>query len=83
MICIPNVVFKSKLLMLMTPNVITLKSPSDCIKLQDDICTLNSWSTQWKLYFNTSKCIVINVSRKQYLIMSTKSIGVHLTGKKL
>ena len=52
--CISNFVLTPNYLSWQYQTLSPSKSPSDCIKLQDDPSTLNTWSTQWKLYFNTS-----------------------------
>ena len=36
-------------------------SPLDCIQLQLDIDALSSWSTDWKLMFNKTKCFILSI----------------------
>jgi len=42
-----------------------ITSRDDCISLQDDLDNLLSWSQDWNLRFNPSKCEVLTVSRKK------------------
>ena len=37
-------------------------SPHDCILLQSDLDALSTWSTNWKLNFNESKCSLLSVT---------------------
>ena len=36
-------------------------SPLDCTLLQSDLDALSSWSTQWKLMFNETKCSLLSI----------------------
>ena len=40
----------------------SISSPSDCFQLQQDLDSLYSWSTTWKLTFNLSKCKSMTIS---------------------
>ncbi|CAB4017255.1 Hypothetical predicted protein, partial [Paramuricea clavata] len=43
-----------------------IKSVEDCQFLQDDLAKLEKWSTDSKMRFNTEKCKVLTISRKQH-----------------
>ena len=47
--------------------------------LQDDLNALEQWSIDWQLSFNTTKCEVMRISRKN----DTSSPGYHLCGNRL
>ena len=38
-----------------------IRSPHDCILLQSDLDALSSWSADWKLTFNETKCSLLSV----------------------
>ena len=38
---------------------------SDCVKLQEDLNSLMSWSIKWKMLFNISKCKVLTVTQRK------------------
>ena len=40
-----------------------IKSPMDCLILQDDLNNLAQWETNWQMKFNTVKCHSMRVSR--------------------
>ena len=40
-----------------------IRSPEDCLALQNDLLTLYQWSNIWKLKFNINKCKVIKFCR--------------------
>ena len=40
----------------------SISSPSDCFLLQQDLDSLYSWSTTWKLNFSLSKCKTMTIS---------------------
>jgi hypothetical protein len=42
-----------------------IKSVEECQFLQDDLAKLEKWSTDSKMRFNTEKCKVLTISRKQ------------------
>ena len=44
---------------------LTISSPSDCQKLQNDLLTLESWEKQWDMEFNPSKCQVLHITRSK------------------
>ena len=39
-----------------------IHSPHDCILLQSDLDALSTWSTNWKLKFNESKCSLLSIT---------------------
>ena len=39
-----------------------IHSPHDCILLQSDLDALSTWSTNWKLNFDESKCSLLSVT---------------------
>ena len=43
-----------------------IKSVEDCQFLQDDLAKLENWGTDSKMRFNTEKCKVLTISRKQH-----------------
>ena len=61
--------------------------------LQNDLNTLEQWSTEWQLSFNTTKCEAIRISKKNdrtcpeyYLdgnkldqVSETKDLGIYVT----
>ena len=38
-----------------------IRSPHDCIQLQSDLDALYSWSSDWKLMFNETKCSLLSI----------------------
>ena len=57
---------KSKVRLFADDTVIYLaiKSTNDCIQLQQDLLSLETWVSDWKMEFNTSKCNVLHITRK-------------------
>ena len=45
-----------------------INSEEDCIKLQNDLNTLNAWAVTWKMYFNPTKCEFLRVTNKKNII---------------
>ena len=46
----------------------TIKSESDCGRLQDDLQSLETWESDWCMEFNPSKCNVIRVHLSNFSI---------------
>ena len=44
-----------------TKCLLPIHSPHDCILLQSDLDALSSWSADWKLTFNETKCSLLSV----------------------
>ena len=56
-----------------------VKNVADCVCLQNDSNAVCNWSRQWKLYFNTSKCKVLAVTRQhKYPIYDYSMEGIVL-----
>ena len=72
-----------------------VKDNSDCLKLQNDLDKLLSWSIKWKMTFNVNKCKLVTVTLKKHPVvfqysmnndplercLSTKDIGVTIESK--
>ena len=43
----------------------SISNISDCIELQTDLNSFQNWCTEWKLYLNLDKCLVMNFSLKK------------------
>lgn len=56
----------------------TLTSTSSCDILQSDLNSLYSWSMDWDMTFNISKCLIMNMSRKRSPRYAT--LDYHLGG---
>ena len=41
-----------------------IRNSTDSGKLQNDLSGLNCWCNDWNIAFNTSKCKVLNISKK-------------------
>ena len=68
---------------------------NDCVKLQNDLNALMSWSRKWKMKFNVSKCKILTVTQRKSPIIfnycmdnikllrcaNIKDIGVTLDNK--
>ena len=52
-----------------------IRSDADCVSLQNDLDTLNSWSRRWRMQFNASKCHVLQVTKKKSIITHEYSLG--------
>ena len=46
----------------------TISDHSDCQKLQEDQDNFLNWDKTWLMEFNASKCEVLTVSNKRFLI---------------
>ena len=63
---------------------------SDCRTLQEDLNALSSWSAQWLLNFNATKCVVLKIKQsldyiytlngsQLCLVDSQKDLGVNIS----
>ena len=52
-----------------------ITSPEDCTSLQEDLNNVHSWSQDWKLRFNFSKCEVLSVTRNKNPVTYNYSLG--------
>ena len=52
-----------------------ISSADDCLKLQDDLSRIYSWSTKWQLNLNPHKCDALNISNKRSPIVFNYCIG--------
>ena len=52
-----------------------IRSDADCVSLQKDIDTINSWSRRWRMQCNASKCHVLQVTKKKSIISHAYSSG--------
>ena len=48
-----------------------ITSPSDCVKLQQDLNLLVHWANKWKMTFNILKCEFLRVTNQQNPILHT------------
>ena len=53
----------------------TIRSVSECESLQSDIDNLVQWSNEWTPVFNTEKCLLCSVTRKNEPITYDFNVG--------
>ena len=72
---------------------LVVKSADDFLKRQQDLQSLESWEKDWKMAFNSTKCNVLRITRRQTPIIFdyklhdraldavniTKYLGIHLS----
>ena len=47
---------------------LTIHNSSDCIKLQEDLNSLERWESDWQMSFHPEKCEVIHITTKKTII---------------
>ena len=52
-----------------------ISSVDNCLKLQDDLSRIHSWSAKWQLNLNPHKCVALNISNKSLPIAFNYCIG--------
>lgn len=52
-----------------------IDTPNDCERLQNDMNTLVNWADRWQMSFNTSKCHLLRITRKQSPILRSYKMG--------
>ena len=59
-----------------------IQTPDDCRKLQEDLKSLEEWSSDWLLKFNASKCRVMHCGsgngRASYVMLNAEGNEAHL-----
>src|SRR6056300_1248344 len=58
----------------------TVRCPSDCNYLQNDLNSLYNWSVTWGLNFNLDKCVVMRTSRKRISSALSLTINPYIAG---
>ena len=56
----------------------TILNSLDCTNLQNDLDVIFEWSKDWRLCFNTSKCELLSITRKQNPILHDYRLDSHL-----
>ena len=52
-----------------------IRNPSDSVLLQDDVTSLGKWSSDWKLQFKVTKCVLLRFCTKGASVCHSYSMG--------
>ena len=52
-----------------------IRNSSDSVLLQDDVTSLGKWSSDWKLQFKVTKCVLLRFCTKGASVCHSYSIG--------